>query len=621
MTGEIKFNHLLSFFILAVVFAGMIYLNGFQSFRDGVIDKLQGDKKTLDSIVIVKIDDESIVKIGRWPWDRDVFAELIEKTKEADVIGVDVSFFEKSENDLLLNKSLMDSQNVILASEINFGSVYKPIFQTKTGYVNLQTDRDGITRSVDSRLSEELIPFSFLIYQEAWGGDKELESKKYLIGFADSPGSFKSYSAYDVLRENYSFQDKIVLIGATAPNLHDTFFVPTSNGIAMSGVEIHANIIQNLILGDFIKKQKGFSIFIISILFGAVGLFIISKLKGYYLIPVILFSIIGYILVGVYLFTKDYAIDFFFAPFSLLLFTGIGIGINYLEEKKHNRFISDAFEKYVSKELLQELISKRHGLSLGGTKREISIFFSDIRGFTSISEKMNPEELVSFINEYLTAMTKIILEHKGTVDKFIGDAVMAFWNAPLDEKKHAYLSCKSAVAQINVLNELKKRWADRKLPEINIGCGINTGEAVIGNMGSEQRFDYTAIGDSVNLASRLEGLTKQYGVSIIVSENTYKKVKNKFVFRKLDKVKVKGKKIPIFIYELCVGADMKFNDAFELALNVYFNGKFKEAKRLFEKASSIKDDKSCHLFIERCDEYIKNRPVKGWDGSFEMNTK
>ena len=612
----------LVFSSLFLLFSLMIYFNFFSNINSNITDRLYGGDKVLDNIVIIKIDDESINKIGRWPWDRDIFSQILDKASDAKAIGIDVSFFEKSNNDSSLENALKEMENIVLAAEINEGTLYGPIFDTDYGYVNLKTDSDGVTRKLDTKLSLETEPFSFKIYQKAFGNYSRSE-EIYLINFASGPGTFNSYSAYEVLNNNLSFENKIVLIGATAPNLHDNFFVPTSSGIPMPGVEIHANIIQNLILDNFLKKESRIITLILVLAIGLLSMFFLSRLKIYYVIPSLIFILIIYSFVGITMFSNfNYIVDFLFFPLALFIFTASGFSINYLEAKKQNKFITEAFGKYVSKDLLNEIISKRHELKLGGTKRNVTIFFSDIRGFTSISEKLSPEELVSFVNEYLTDMTAIILKYKGTVDKFIGDAIMALWNAPLDEKNHAELACKSSLEQYKKLEELKKKFANRNLPHIEIGCGINTGDAIIGNVGSEDRFDYTALGDNVNLASRLESLTKLYGVDIIVSESTYNLVKDKFNFRKLDHVKVKGKKIPITIYELCVDYKENFVNHFENALELYSNSKFKEAIKEFEKALKIKpEDESCKLFIDRCAEYIKSPPEKDWGGAFELTHK
>jgi adenylate cyclase len=608
----------LGFFLLFVI---LIVANSFSYIGSLMSDKLYGNQLTLDSVLIINIDDASINKIGRWPWDRAVYSDLLTKLKDAKAVGIDVSFFEPSANDKALSSKLNSMNNVVLASEINNNVFFKPIFNSTSGYVNLVTDSDGITRAVKVGLSNSSLPFAFEVYKK-YSQKNTFQKNKYLINFAAEPDSFNSISFYDALNSNISVKNKVVLIGATAPNLHDNYFVPTSNGIPMSGVEIHANILQNLILNNFLAEQGNLSIILLVLISSFAGFFILSRLKVYYTLAVLILIIVIYSLIGIYLFNNNnYLLDLFYFPISLLVFTSAGTAVNYLEEKKQSAYLTDAFSKYVSKDLLSELLSKKQQLKLGGAKREITIFFSDIRGFTSISEKLTPEKLVHLINEYLTAMTTIIMENKGTVDKFIGDAIMAFWNAPFLEKEHPKLACLSAIAQVKALKKLKSGWKKQKLPEINIGCGINTGEDVIGNMGSEDRFDYTAMGDSVNLSSRLEGLTKQYQVNIIISESTYQRVHSELKCRLLDAVKVKGKNIPIKIYELIVDENNEeFIKQFEKALESYFKSQFKKAKSEFKKALVLKEDHTAKMFIERCDAYIQN-PPKNWDGSFQAKEK
>ncbi|MFH1801311.1 MAG: CHASE2 domain-containing protein [archaeon] len=624
MKESFSIRNLIIYAVLFLLFSLLISFNFFYYLNASISDRIYSGKSSLDNIVILKIDDESIGKIGRWPWNRDVFADVLSKLNEAKVIGVDVSFFEESDSDENLKSFLESSKNTILASEINEGVLIKPIFDSEHGYVNLATDSDGVTRSVDSGIISNELPFSFQIYKK-YSGKEILENKNYLINFAGSPGTFNSISIYDVLsREDFfDFKNKIVLIGATAPNLHDLFYVPTSEGVAMYGVEIHANIIQNLILNNFLEKQKKYSIILLVFLSSVICYFFLSKLKIYYIIPVVLLFLFSYFIASIFLFNNyNYLIDLFFFPVSVLFFTGAGIAANYLEEKKQNIYLTNAFGKYISKDLLKEILEKKHQMKLGGAKRQITIFFSDIRGFTSISEKLSPEDLVGLMNDYLTKMTEIILKNNGTVDKFIGDAIMAFWNAPLLEENHSKLACKSAIEQIDALNCLKKEWNKKGHPEIKIGCGINTGDAIIGNMGSEDRFDYTAIGDSVNLASRLEGLTKQYGVDIIISDSTKNLIEGEFTTRKLDLVKVKGKKIPVAIYELCAKPDKELIKKYEKALTLYFKSNFKDAKKEFEDILKISpDDCPSKIFVKRCGEYIKNPPKKEWDGVFELMTK
>jgi adenylate cyclase len=624
MKKTFDLKHLALFVGISFLFLILIFSGSFGHIKAALSDGLHGGEQPLDNIIIVKIDDQSINKLGRWPWDRDIFAQILDKVKDAKVIGIDVSFFEKSDNDQLLENKIAELDNLVLAAEFNDNQLFKPIFNTDYGYVNLYTDPDGITRGITKGLTLESLPFSFKIYQKYIAKEDDYLEQTHLINFVTEPGMFNSISVIKVLNNNENdFNNKIVLIGATAPDLHDNYFVPTSNGVAMNGVEIHANVLQNIILNNFLTKQSKGSVFVMLLLIGFLGMFFISKLKVHHSLLIIVLAIILYALTLIFVFENfEYVLDIFFPMIGLIVYTFAGTGLNYINEKKLNAHLTNAFGKYISKDLLKNIIDRKHELKLGGAKRTITIFFSDIRGFTSISEKLKPEELVHLLNEYLTEMTKLILQYKGTVDKFIGDAVMAFWNAPLEEEKHAELACSASIEQIKKLKELQTKWKKENLPVMEIGVGVHTGEAIIGNMGSEDRFDYTAMGDTINLGSRLEGLTKQYGVSIITSEDTYKLVKRKFKFRKLDAVKVKGKNIPVVIYQLCIDYDKKFVESYQEALELYFDRKFQKALEKFEKLlETKKDDVSCKLFIDRCKKYLKVPPDQNWDGAFVMKSK
>jgi adenylate cyclase len=301
--------------------------------------------------------------------------------------------------------------------------------------------------------------------------------------------------------------------------------------------------------------------------------------------------------------------------------------VYYRTEEKSRKWITSVFGKYVSPVVIDNLIKNPDLINLGGEKRNITIFFSDIRGFTSISERLEPEDLVHLLNEYLTEMTSIIIKNQGLVDKYMGDAIMAFWGAPLDQPDHARIACSSSLEMVEKLKDLQKKWKNEGIPLLNIGIGLNSGNAIVGNMGSSTRFDYTAMGDNVNLASRMEGLNKFYGTSIIITEKTYKIVKDVFEIRKLDAVRVKGKKKPILIYELISEKnklDKKYIDfitLYEEGLELYFNKKWNVAIKSFKEALKLKDDIASHEFIKRCQDFIKNPPTKDWDGVWELKTK
>jgi len=326
----------------------------------------------------------------------------------------------------------------------------------------------------------------------------------------------------------------------------------------------------------------------------------------------------------------------FFEQFRFLLVAvPLGVFLIYTiqegrraKESEEKKKLRAAFHQYLAPSVVEEVIKNPDRLKLGGEKKTLTVFFSDVRGFTSISEKLSPEKLVLLLNEYLNAMTSIILDNKGLVDKFIGDAIMAIWGAPVDDRQHAAHACTSAILMKRRLVDLTKDFEKRGLPRIDIGMGINTGEMVVGNMGSDQRFDYTVMGDNVNLASRLEGQTKNYHVSIIITEGTYEHVKGAgFTCRELDLIAVKGKSKPIRIYELCEtneNADAhlaKRNALFEKALSHYFHKRFDDALVLFKQCRKEHHDETSDVFIGRCEEYKKNPPPATWDGAYVASSK
>jgi len=289
-----------------------------------------------------------------------------------------------------------------------------------------------------------------------------------------------------------------------------------------------------------------------------------------------------------------------------------------------------SFGKFVPADLVRYLISSGQEAELGGDNRELTIYFSDIVSFTSISESMRPKDLVVHLGEYLSEMSNIISDNHGTVDKYIGDAVMAFWNAPRNIPNHAYLGCRAALQNKYRLRELRKKWKAEDLPPFKARIGLNTGEVVVGNMGSEARLNYTVIGDAVNLASRLEAICKMYGVEIVISEFTYSLVKDKMIARHLDCVSVKGKKQGVSIYELVAEKGeqepdypMEFIETYEAAFNLYLDKQWDKASKTFQKADKIVggNNTSCQLFIERCAIFKTNPPPENWDGAFVMTTK
>lgn len=286
-----------------------------------------------------------------------------------------------------------------------------------------------------------------------------------------------------------------------------------------------------------------------------------------------------------------------------------------------------SFRKFVPADIVRQLIAQEGDAHLQGEKREITIHFSDIEGFTTVSEMLKPEELVDLLAEYLGEMSRIIGEEQGTVDKYIGDAVMAFWGAPQPLENHAEHAARAALRCQARLKELETKWMSEGKPVFRARIGLNTGETIVGNMGSAERLNYTVLGDAVNLASRLEGINKYYGTRIIVGEATQRLIASKFVTRQLDFVAVKGKSEAVGIYELIAeknqvtGKTLDFVAAFESALSAYRKQAWDEAEALFRKAAALKEDDACQLFIERIVEYRVNPPGAAWSGEYIMKTK
>jgi adenylate cyclase len=447
--------------------------------------------------------------------------------------------------------------------------------------------------------------------------------------------TYPHYSMVDVVRRKLppgTFKNKIVLVGATATGIGDIKSTPYGF-TDYPGVEIHANIIDNLLHGNFLKRgaqQQRLDALVILFLGIPLGIYMA-------LVPPRLMYF------GLAFFVPLIVLDYqAFLGGSWLNFTvpAITIASNVLlvslyralVEEKEKRRVRDAFGQYVAPEVVRRLL--KNPQLVEPRKTEISVMFSDIRGFTTISEQLDAQELAGFLNEYLTDMSSIVLEYSGTLDKYIGDAVMAFWGAPLEVEGHAVKACESALKMMERVRQMQQKWEAEGRPHLDIGIGINTGNASVGNMGSVIRYGYTALGDTVNLSSRLEGLNKDYGTHIIVNESTYAAAeKSNFVFRELDLIRVKGKMLPVTIYEL-IGRkaettaygtpeqiEKRLNE-FRHARDLYSQRQWEDAQKAFETILAEWDsDGPSRAYWKRCQEYLFDEPPSGWDGVFTMTHK
>ena len=517
-----------------------------------------------------------------------------------------------------------------------------------SGFINTIPDNDGVVRSVPLLVEYDGMIYpslGFEMYRIATGhkkvvinyspagiddivlGKQIIKTDRFgrlFINYRGDEKRFKYISAIDIYDNKFdknSIKDKFVLIGTSAAGLFDLRSTPYNN--VYPGVEVHANLIDNLLKGDFLFKPNTkelidmFDLFIIGLAVLFVYYFFDALIS---IVFIFLFNILYFFVIYFVMFKYGYIINIFLPMVESIVLAVIFNAINYFLESKKNRMLKHIFAKKVSSGVMEELINNK-GNILAPKEKEITIFFSDIRSFTTISEKLNdPNKVIELLNIYMTPMVDNINKHKGTIDKFIGDAIMAYWNAPIDIKNHADEAVSSAIEQIKILRNLDNKIKQKFGLEIDIGIGINSGIATIGEMGSIGRSDFTVIGDNVNLASRLEGLNKVYHTNILITENTKNLLVNKYILREVDIVKVKGKSEAIKIYQVLDFGDSNQFEEYYQALNLYRNSEFNEAKKLFEKLFIQTDDKLYQVYIKRCDYFIEN-PPSNFDGVWTFHTK
>lgn len=462
----------------------------------------------------------------------------------------------------------------------------------------------------------------------------------FLLHYYNPAKDFPRLSAFNVVQSFQALQeggkpvyplhvlkDKIVFLGFTAAGLYD--LKPTPLSPVSPGVTAHATFVANLIHKDFRVRMSPAALLAISLSLAVamgVAVMLISSLWKLALLLVGLAAAVGFFVT--FSFQKSLWVDGVLLSGNLGLSFAMSTAFSYATEGRQRRQIKQMFSRYMSDLLIQDLLKNPDKLRLGGEKRVLTVFFSDLAGFTSLSEKLSPEEVVALLNRYLTAMTDIILRSGGLIDKYEGDAIMAFWGAPVPQEDHAIRACLAALDNQSRLGELRQEFLQAGLPPIHARIGINTGEMIIGNMGSSQRFDFTVIGDSVNLASRLEGAGKEYGIRILISENTYSHAADRIEVRELDLLRVKGKDKPVRIYELLARRGQlpetlqKGRELFLGGLNLYRKQKWEEAKSHFQGVLDLlPDDGPSKTFVRRCEQFQESPPEKGWDGVFELRTK
>ncbi len=526
------------------------------------------------------------------------------------------------------------------------------------GFINYFSDTDGILRRVPLliRYHDDVYPSLALAAVRlylladvslitAWYEDQmRLEGVKLgdrviltsansevMIPFRGGSYTLPYFSASDVLHERTpknSFSGKIVFIGTSATGLGD--LQPTAIQSAFPGVEVQATLAEGILANSFPYRPDwavGAEIVI------TIGLGLLFALTFPFLGP----AVLSILLIGIpflLMFAnnefaeKTRIILSILIPMVLIIILAlINILYGYFFESRRREQLKMMFGQYVPEKHIDEMLQTKSSYALYGEDREMTVLFADIRNFTSISEGLTAAQLKEILNEFFTPMTEIIFKHHGTIDKYVGDLIMAFWGAPLRDKHHAENALSAAIEMQDAVAKLKKIFAEHQWPEINIGIGLNSGVMSVGDMGSKFRRNYTVLGDAVNLASRIEGLTRFYGVNTLVTEQTQKEQPH-FVFKQIDRVRVKGKKEGINIFELiCKKINLTETLAEEIqlmqnALNFYFNQEWKSAREIFQQLQKMYPDKKLYnIYLARITEFEKTPPFADWNGVYEHLSK
>ncbi len=535
------------------------------------------------------------------------------------------------------------------------------------GYFNALPDADGVIRhaplamqirgryfpSLDSALTaialgvkpQDITPLTTNATDgEVWAvdfGGKRLvptDARAMLeINYFGRDKTFANLSIADIMdgKHDGKIKDKIVLVGATAQGTFDQRTTPLEKFTA--GIETHANAIETilskryLVRGSVLQAFEVIFLVVLALFFALV----FSKVKVQYSLPVMALSAAALWAGASIAFWSGYDVIAAVPLVELGAMFVLVTVYRYATEEKDKRQLRKAFQLYLNEEVMEEMLEQPENLQLGGKELELTVLFSDIRGFTTISEKLSPQAVVHLMNEIFSPMTDNIFEKRGTLDKYIGDAVMAFFGAPVQTELHAANGCDAALLMLATLRRLREKWRieNPDLPEVDLGIGVNSGPMVVGNMGSQQRFNYTVMGDNVNLASRLEGLNKEYGTHILVSEQTLQAAKKglkddaAYTVRELDSVRVKGKKEPVRLFELRrrgppATEEMRLLDGYAEGLRLYRAQKFSVARLQFESLlERFPHDGPSTLFIKRCDDMLASPPGEQWDGVFKMEHK
>lgn len=574
----------------------------------------------------------------------DLSNEKIDYSKAPSIPAIFIEKGKQEHTDYILKAS---------AATLNLPIIQDSAYSS--GFFNVVPDASGVIRSVPLLISYDDVLYPslsleivraltdtkkvFVNYDDSGVSNIVLDDiviptdrfGRLFVNYRGDGKTFKYFSAKDIYDNNFNKEEiegKIALLGTSAIGLFDLRSTPFES--VFPGVEIHANLIDNILTQDFIQKASyldGVNIIII------IGMSFLSVMlitfMPFYLKPFAFLVLISSYIVISYntLFEDGIVLNIIFPLTTIFLASISALLFDYFYNIKNEQAIKQKFASKVSKSVMDDILNHIDD-KFSVKNKEVTIFFSDIRGFTQISEQLEAKDLIKFLNRYMEPMSKIIIDFQGTIDKFIGDAIMAYWNAPIDVENHADKALKASLEQLNYLESLNNEFQKDNLPKIDIGIGLNSGDVIVGEMGSSIRSDYTVIGDTINLGSRVESLCKYYGSKLNITNFTKDKLKDEYTFRFLDYVRVKGKHEPVEIWQVLAKGlpNAKIKEELELhhkAVKLYKEKNFSEALELFKVLDSqdSKLNKNIYkIYIERCEKFIKT-PPKDFDGVYEHKNK
>jgi len=619
--------------------------------------KQMGRRAPHPDVAIIAIDETSLKELHQWPWPRSVHARLIEKLSKAPpkALAFDVFFLDPFSSDPAGDRALVQATKkypwVVHSyffqlrgddvAEVNLPFPALLDVVQHAGYVNAFIDEDGTLRSARGQIRVQGQDISLLSVEAAsmyLGKTPEDILKKVpqdrrgrmLLNFAGPEYTFPYIPYTDILSGKYPakyLEGKVVLVGSSATGTYDHYPTPTSS--LMPGVEFHANVIDNLLRTDALRHAGLRTTGLWILFFGLLGGLLLARCSAW-------LGAVGAVLAALiftggtqWFFIHKYLVVDMAGPLLTVALAYVVIVIyRFFTEEREKRLVKSFFSQQVSGELLDVLMEHPEVLQKAGERREMTVFFSDVAGFTSISERLQPEELVELLNRYLTAMTEVIFENGGYVDKYMGDGIMAFWNGLLKQADHAERACRCALGSVKRLETLNAELKSKGLVPLGARIGINTGAMAAGYMGSDQKKQFTVMGDNVNLGSRLEGANKAFGSSVMISEFTYEMIQDKFEVRFLDKIRVPGKAKPVKVFELLAEKGklspewQKAHALYHEAIMQFVGREFSPAREKFLEVSKILgQDKASMAYVQRAEAFMVHPPEQDWDGVFEVKSK